>query len=278
MNIQPMTPSDLARVFDWLPSTRLNPPLNIQDWYEACGDDALRIGVVNGERVAGSFGSRFQGEVGHIGPVAVKPERRGLGYGREMWHATLEVLGSGPLMLQLTPEFAPVMERYGFRQDWFNLRVSGTVEARRTDESGMSLYTEVPLDELVRYDTEISGLVRPRMLQVLFAQPATCTLVLREGSMLTGLGSIRPARHGFRIGPLFSHDPASAARLFDALCARAGTGQMVTIDVPDANPAALAIMTSRGFAATARAVRMSRGYVPALRIDRAFGATVWVAG
>lgn len=278
MDVRPMTPSDFARVFDWLPTERLNPPLNLLDWYDAFDEDALHIGVVDGEKVAACFGSRFQGELGHVGPVVVKPARRGLGYGQQIWQAVLAAMGSGPLVIHPTPEFAQHSERYGFVQDWFNLRMTGTVQARRTDESGMSLHTEVPLGELVRYDTEASGLVRPRMLQVLYAQPGTCTLVFRQGGMLRGVGSIRPSRQGFRIGPLFADDAAIAGRLFDVLCSRAGTGQMVTIDVPDANPAALEVMTSRGFAATARALRMSRGRVPPLRLDRVFGATVWVSG
>jgi len=278
MVIQPMTPSDLARVFDWLPSVRLNPPANLLDWYDAFEENTLHMGVVNGEKVAASFGSRFQGEAGNIGPVMVKPSRRGRGYGLQIWQATLAALGNGPLMLQVTPELVPVVARYGFVHDWFNLRLTGTVEPRQIDETGMVLHTEVPLGDLVRYDAEISGLVRPRMVQVVYSQPGTCTLVVRQGGVVTGVGSIRPSRQGFRIGPLFADDAAIAQRLLDVLCSRAGTGQAVTIDVPDANPAALAVATSRGFVATARAVRMSRGRIPRLRTDRAFGATVWISG
>ena len=99
----------------------------------------------------------------------------------------------------------------------------------------------------------------------------TARAVLREGR-LTGYGVLRAARDGYRVGPLFADTAEDAEALFDALAAQA-EGAEVSVDVPEYNEAALALVTERKLTPSFETVRMYTGPVPGHRAERVFGVT-----
>ena len=61
-----------------------------------------------------------------------------------------------------------------------------------------------------------------------------------------GYGVIRPARNGYKIGPLFADDPSRAEALLMALRSRVASGAPNYLDVPKINPAAAALGRNMG--------------------------------
>ena len=278
--ITPMTPSDLAVMVEWFARDGLNPGLQASTLYEAFEDGTMLVGRVRGERAAAMMGTRYDGGYGMVGPGAVNPAFRGRGYGHAMLAAVLEQLGEGPLAADLPAELVLPAGRMGFEHRYHGVRMRGTVGLRAALPSdGMAVVpvASVAHESLMRYDQEVTGMVRPLFLQRWLDQGDAAGLaLLDEHDGLGGYAFVRACRVGYRIGPLFANDAACAYRLFDALCARVGWGQAIFIDVPDLNPAAMALAADRELAAIATAPRMVRGTIPATRIDRVFGVTNWL--
>ena len=70
-------------------------------------------------------------------------------------------------------------------------------------------------------------------------------MALIRGGVLVGYGSIRPARAGHKIGPLFADDERAAETLFHALARHVPIGPVV-LDVPEPNRAAVAMAERYG--------------------------------
>ena len=76
---------------------------------------------------------------------------------------------------------------------------------------------------------------------------------------------IRPAREGYRVGPLFADDAAGAEALFDGLVSRVPAGTPVFIDVPTVNASAVSMVMQRGMTSMFETARMYRGPSQALK-------------
>ena len=99
-----------------------------------------------------------------------------------------------------------------------------------------------------------------------------------EGTQLHGFGAIRPCLRGWKIGPLFADAPTTAARLFTQLTAGLPAGSTFYLDVPEANPAALALAQAHSLQRVFETVRMYKGPAPALPLHRIFGNTSFELG
>ena len=98
-------------------------------------------------------------------------------------------------------------------------------------------------------------------------------VLLLLAAAVTGYGVIRPARSGYRIGPLFADTAEDAAVLLDALTGRLGPDDEVFVDVPENHEAANDLARSRGLAPSSHTVRMYNGPVPPTRTECTYGVT-----
>jgi hypothetical protein len=99
--------------------------------------------------------------------------------------------------------------------------------------------------------------------------PRKWWVALDDSGSVVGLGVIRPAPPGYRVGPLQAQTPKVAAALFDTMAA--GRPGPVYIDVPDCNTAAVEMVTARAMQPVFRCARMYRGPAPVLPLDRYYG-------
>ena len=104
----------------------------------------------------------------------------------------------------------------------------------------------------------------------------TALTAVRDGQVC-GYGVIRPAREGYRIGPLFADSTDDAAALFDAL-ATSVEGAAVMLDVPEPNLAALSLAKSRGLETVFETARMYTGPIRKLNDQKIFAATTLELG
>jgi hypothetical protein len=89
---------------------------------------------------------------------------------------------------------------------------------------------------------------------------------------------VRPARDGYRIGPLFAEDAERANALYDALVSRVPAGTAAYIDIPQPNAAAVHLVTDRGMTPVFETVRIYRGAAPQVDIGKVFGVTTLELG
>ncbi|MGH6931289.1 MAG: hypothetical protein ACREEE_02520 [Dongiaceae bacterium] len=135
----------------------------------------------------------------------------------------------------------------------------------------------LPIERLIDYDAWHFSSARPEFLRCwLRPDRRRGLLALRDGE-IAGLGVIRACRQGFKIGPLFADDARIADVLFVALAADAN-GAMVCLDVPQGNPAAMALAAQHGLRPAFEIARMYRCRAPDLPIERNFGITSFELG
>lgn len=83
---------------------------------------------------------------------------------------------------------------------------------------------------------------------------------------------IRPCSGASRIGPLYASTPGIAAALLYRLAEHTPDGA-VAVDVPDANPAATALLAGLGLAPSFEAARMYTGPAPEVELAGVYGVT-----
>jgi hypothetical protein len=108
-------------------------------------------------------------------------------------------------------------------------------------------------------------------------QPGGYAVGLFEGERLAGYAVARPARSGFKLGPVFAGDAGIAERLISTLMASV-EGQQVQLDVPEPNGAGTRLAERFGLRQVFGCARMYRGANPNLPLDRIFGVTSFEFG
>jgi Acetyltransferase (GNAT) domain len=94
---------------------------------------------------------------------------------------------------------------------------------------------------------------------------------------LLGYGVARPARAGFKLGPVLATKPDVAERIVGSLMARI-PGEQVQLDVPEPNAAGLVIASRFGLSEVFGCARMYDGPVPSLPLQQIFGVTSFEFG
>ncbi|MFE4720904.1 GNAT family N-acetyltransferase, partial [Streptomyces sp. NPDC056728] len=127
------------------------------------------------------------------------------------------------------------------------------------------------------YDSACYPAERPRFLASWLAGDGHRALARVVDGRVTGYGVIRPGRETFRVGPLFADTPQDARALFDALLATVGRAP-VAVDVPESNPAAVALAEAYGLTSGFATARMYTGPVRPFAHERIFGITTLELG
>lgn len=107
--------------------------------------------------------------------------------------------------------------------------------------------------------------------------PGSIGLASMHGGSLAGYGLARPCRTGFKIGPLFADDEATAERLMNELVAAIGN-QPFFLDIPERNAAARRLVERFGMSPVFETARMYTGEPPPEPMERIFGVTTFELG
>lgn len=266
--------ADLDIAIGWAAAEGWNPGLHDADAFWAADPGGYLIGRVDDEAVATISAVRSGADFAFIGLYIVAPEHRGRGYGRAVFEAALESVEGRGLALDGVVAEEANYARDGFVTVWRNER------RMLVDPSGVAAAgTTVLLDQvdLVAYDPVLFPAPRESFLAAWVSQPdAVGRAVIDEDGTLRGWGLRRPCREGHKIGPLGADGPEIADDLFRDLVA--GVDGPVFLDTPQANPEATALGERYGMVVTFETVRMVRGDVRALDLDRLYGITTFELG
>jgi GNAT superfamily N-acetyltransferase len=261
-----------------------NPGNHDADSFYAADPEGFLIGLLDDEPIACISAVRYGERYGFIGFYIVRPEHRGKGYGYAIWQEAMHRLEGRDVGLDGVVAQIDNYCKSGFEYMYPNLRYQGLTTDEGTDDPRIVALADVPFEDVLAFDTALVPAPRPAFLQRWIAQPDTVALGLRDGDTLLGYGVLRPARDGYRVGPLFANDRDAASALLLALMRRVRSGSTIYIDVPgeEQNPAATALARELGMSPMFEAARMYRmwdkGTKISLPLHRWFGVTTLELG
>jgi Acetyltransferase (GNAT) domain len=156
-----------------------------------------------------------------------------------------------------------------------DLRFQGVASGVR--DAGVVDLASADFAEIAAYDRAFTPAARDAFLAGWIAAPGVIVMGLRENARLAGYGVARPCRLGYKIGPLFAERADIAKRIAGSLMARF-VGEQAQIDLPEANPAAVALAEAFGLQMRFGCMRLYYGPQPALPIERIFAVTLFEFG
>jgi hypothetical protein len=211
-----------------------------------------------------------------LGFYIVRPQWRGRGIGMALWRAGMAHAGDRLVGLDGVPDQQANYRRSGFVYAWRNLRFSGRIAAAPPDAALIPLDRR-HLDDVAALDRTVFPAAREGFLEAWLTAEGHLPLGHLSAGRLDGFAVLRPCREGAKVGPLVAPDRAVAESLLDGLAARFGDGPLF-LDVPDANPGAVALAEARGMRPMFETARMYTGEAPAVDLTRVFGVTTFELG
>ena len=285
LNIRLMSRPEVDLLVNWAADEGWNPGLHDAELFWKTDPEAFVAANLGDEMIGGGAITSYGGEFGFMGFFIVRPEFRGRGLGNRLWHARRE-----RLLKRLRPGAAIGMDGVFNMQDYYarggfvfshrDIRYQYDGKAPDVREGqGCSIVAlaEIPFKQLRDYDRSCFPAPRDTFLEGWVTQPDALALgCLRDGK-LSGYGVVRRCREGFKVGPLFADDAAVAGGLYARLAGFAKPGPLF-LDVPENNPAAVALAHRHGMKEVFGCARMYLGSAPDLAHERIFGVTTFELG
>ena len=270
--VRPMNRSEFGLVIDWAAAEGWNPGTHDAECFYQVDRCGFLVGELNDEIVGSISAVAYSEHFGFLGFYIIKPQFRGRGFGIKIWSAAMLYLGAERnIGLDGVIAQQENYQKSGFQIAYNHIRYE-TVGGGGVVPDDVVELTTVPFYELIVYDSQFFPAERQHFLQLWIQQPNSVALgVVRKGHVV-GYGVIRKSHTGFRIGPLFANDEQIAEQLLLALVAF-GADAPVFLDVPEANPKALALAQRYGMKPVFETARMYNKEIPNLPINRVFGVT-----
>jgi GNAT superfamily N-acetyltransferase len=208
------------------------------------------------------------GPVAWVAMMLVDPALRGRGIGRAlMMHALAYLEGHGVRCVRLdaTPLGEPLYAKLGFAPQYTLTRYEGVLPAAGPETDCVTPLHAAQFEELRRFDRDVTGTDRTRLLDRLIAERPGEVHIVGEGSAVAGYLCTRPGTRALFVGPCLATGSAGPA-LFADLCRR-HAGERIFLDVPDGNRPAVAEATQLGLVPQRPLLRMARGPAPNDRIE-----------
>lgn len=279
-DIGPMTRAEATELESWAAAEQWNPGLadvGIAFDFDPAAFIALRHGH---ELVGGGSIISYDGKAGFMGLFIMRPEHRGHGLGAALWNERLRRLKArlapgAPIGMDGVLDMAPFYEKGGFRRLYNDVRYQGMVSS---EPHPLALpLSRIPFQDIDAYDRRIFGVPRTDFLRAWLSQDGGHGAVVLGADAVRGYGFLRPCRVGFKIGPLFADDAATAAILLQDLLALA-RGRQVQLDVPEPNEAAVALARQHGMETVFACARMVLGTPFPTPVEKVFGVTSFEFG
>ena len=269
--IRVMTPHEARLTRIWANREGWNAGRHDVPAFYAADPAGFFLGTLNDRPIAMITGVRYGDHFGFIGHYIVEPDYRGYGYGMAIWRACLMHLENRTIALDSVMEQQENYATFGFVTQHLHIR-HGAIGGGTLPE-GITPLHDIPFSQIEAYDTRCYGTPRAVFLRSWLQMPEVVSYGMQNSNgSLGGYGVMRRAMDGWRIGPLFADDLATADLLYRALRAY-GPGEMVYLDIPDSNPAAIALVARHRMAEGFLCARMVKGTPLPITIERVFGVT-----
>lgn len=268
-----MQQNELALAVDWAGKEGWNPGLHDAETCVCLDPDGFFMGCLDGDPVAVIVAVKYDDTFGFIGNYIVRPDVRGLGYGSRLWHCALDYLDGVTTGIEGDPARQAKYEKAGFRLAYRHRRYQVAGKPAKVDRSDILPLKEIPIGLYEQYEQDFFPACRTAFMRAMLSQPGACALGFVSEGKLSGYGVIRQSLEGYRIGPLYSDAIEIAERLFLALWASTGSDEKVAMDIPEVNLSAMDVAKRQGMSVEFETLRMYRGEVPNLPLQRIYGIT-----
>jgi GNAT superfamily N-acetyltransferase len=227
----------------------------------------LLVAEIAGRPVGMILATPWNETLGWIGWYLVAAEHRGRGIGLDLFGHALEALAPRAVGLDADPAQVANYRRSGFVAIHGNVRfrgAAGSWSAPADDPVGaLRLAPAAAVDTARLAALDAATLPAPRVdvIRTWLDQPEAIAIVASDGAPV-GWALGRPARIGWKIGPVLAPDPMAAdvliAGVAAGVAAAAGPETPLFLDVPATNVEALDLVRGRGFAESPTSGRMLR--------------------
>jgi ribosomal protein S18 acetylase RimI-like enzyme len=275
--VRTMTADEVNLAIDWAAREGWNPGLHDAHCFRAADPAGFFIGEWRGEPVGSISAIAYDGQFGFIGLYIVKPEFRGKGFGMRIWQHGIDYLGKRNIGLDGVVAQQPNYRKSGFQLAYRNIRFQGIAEVDASNDAALIDVHHIPFDQLASYDGGFFPAQRATFLHAWIDQPDAVALACIDDGQIRGYGVLRRCREGRKIGPLFADNAQIAEALFTALIARC-PGESIALDVPELNPAAVALAERHRLTSVFETARMYTKRAPDIPLTRLFGVTSFELG
>jgi GNAT superfamily N-acetyltransferase len=268
---------DVEQALDWAAAEGWNPGLKDAEPFYLTDPDGFLVGELGGVPIGCISAVRYGDAFGFIGFYIVQPPWRGQGYGIQLWRAALQHLGDRTIGLDGVVAQIANYQTFGFKTAYRHVRYEGIGNVFSLDAADGALVplTQIPFSTILACDRPHFPAERAPFLQAWLQHYPGYGFM--QSGMLRGYGVVRPTRNGFKIGPLFANDPTIADALFRALAQHA-LRQPLFLDIPDANPGAIALVQRYGMTPVFECARMYTQTPPSIKLQQVFGVTTLELG
>ena len=278
LTIRVLRPDEIPLAIDWAGGEGWNPGLGDARAFGAVDPGGFLVAELDGAPAAVISVVNYDAAFAFLGFYIVRPDLRGRGIGFALWQAGLAHAGARSIGLDGALAQQANYARQGFAFSHRNIRYRALGEGlhRGPEAGGCVDLQAVPFEQVAADDARVFPAARPAFLRAWLDTPGHVgRAVIREGR-LDGWGVVRPARTGWKIGPLNAEDVQAAEAVLAALIA-AADGE-VFLDLPEPNAAAVALAERHGFAPVFETARMYRGTVREVALERVYGVTSFELG
>ena len=273
-----MTQKELGTAVAWAAEEGWNPGLHDADCFWPVDPGGFFCAEEDGRIVGTVSIVNYDDRFSFAGLYIVEPVHRDSGIGMQLYHHALRHAGSRIVGYD---GVVAMVEKYQDRSGLFlhynNARYEGT--GGGTMPGGLTPIRDVAFADLLEYDTAHFPARRKTFLRCWTWQEGHFGLARldRDGTIL-GYGVRRPCHTGYKIGPLFARDRATAEMILDGLIAGI-PGEPFFLDIPRPNSAAVALVEDRKMNPVFFTARLYTRKEPVpLPLDEVFGVTTFELG
>ncbi len=264
-------PIEWARDEGWNPGLHdgsCHYPVDPAGWF--CADQ-------NGEIIGVGVATNYDKTFSFGGFYMVKEPYRHHGVGWDIFSAMRAHAGErnfgGDGVYEMQDKYAA---HAGFQYAYRNIRWQGVLDGK--EQPDLVSAHDIPFDTLLRYDTAHFPVERKVFLEKWISQPESSALVcLDRDEKISGYGVIRKCYEGYKIGPLFADTPDIAHTICEGLTATV-PGEMIFLDTPEPNSAAVRMAQESSMVAVFGTARMYTKAAPLLPLHEIFGVTTFELG
>lgn len=275
--IRTMRREEVAFAIDLAAREGWNPGLHDAECFFVADPGGFLIGELGDQPLGCISAVSYGGRNGFVGLYIVRPEFRGRGYGLRLWQAAMARLQGHNVGLDGVVAQQGNYARSGFRLAYANVRYRGAAEPA-TMHASIAPAAEASFEAIGDLDRKIFPERRDAFLRCWLAQPSAGAYVARDDGRLTGYAVVRPAREGWKIGPLVADETIVAERLYEAAATHVPRGEAIFVDIPEANACAQSLRSTFKLAPVFETARMYTGSDPAIDLSKLYGVTTFELG
>ena len=272
------TRAEVDIAVEWAAKEGWNPGFHDADCYYSADPNGFLIGFLGNEPIATISAIKYGNTFGFIGFYIVKPAYRGRGYGIQIWRAALKHLDGRNIGLDGVVAQQKNYMKSGFNLAYRNIRYEGIIGGNPPYNAEIIKLSALPFETIESYDRPFFPEDRSPFIKFWISQPDCTALGIMRGGKLVGYGVMRICHSGHKIGPLFADSPELAESLFLALRTGAKTKELIYIDIPGVNQAAVSLAKRYDMAVVFETARMYTGERPDMPLHRLFGVTSFEVG